>query len=248
MKCSNCGIDLPSNAKFCVSCGTKVNLKKTCSYCGAELPANAKFCISCGNSTTVENNKTQETANNTQKHDSKDNRDMYVSLTLFGEKFKFPTEEYGMRKYVKYYTDNIVSNLENVHSSIGNLQDFLDMYIGAIEYEYSNYLRQDIPMINKMGIQMNEMQLLNSVLGDLNGAKTYFSYISSVYNEITHEKIRKEMFPSFTRLSIGRLDKETKNIINTMVIFIIYNVQEIFTLLALLPSSFFFFFFSCCCW
>lgn len=74
--CRNCGNTLPSNAKFCLECGTKVeNLaenemicpacgKKTpkgkfcmecgsplankCTNCGAEVPQGGKFCLECG--------------------------------------------------------------------------------------------------------------------------------------------------------------------------------------------------------
>jgi len=54
MACSNCGSQLPPNAKFCLECGTKVEQKPrmvqptNCQNCGSELPPNAKFCLECG--------------------------------------------------------------------------------------------------------------------------------------------------------------------------------------------------------
>ena len=76
IQCSNCGNTLPANAKFCLECGTKVEIleenemicpkcgKKTpkgkfcmecgeslinkCPKCGTELPLNGKFCLECG--------------------------------------------------------------------------------------------------------------------------------------------------------------------------------------------------------
>lgn len=76
IKCPNCGNSLPSNAKFCLECGTKIeNLapnemicpncgKKTikgkfclecgspltnkCPNCGADVPSGGKFCLECG--------------------------------------------------------------------------------------------------------------------------------------------------------------------------------------------------------
>ena len=75
-KCPNCGSTLPANAKFCLECGTKIELpapdemicprcgKKTpkgkfciecgqplankCPNCGAEVPQGGKFCLECG--------------------------------------------------------------------------------------------------------------------------------------------------------------------------------------------------------
>lgn len=54
MACSNCGAQLPPNAKFCLECGTKVEQKPrmvqptNCQNCGSALPPNAKFCLECG--------------------------------------------------------------------------------------------------------------------------------------------------------------------------------------------------------
>lgn len=75
-KCPKCGSSLPPNAKFCLECGTKIEVlaenemicpqcgKKTpkgkfcaecgsplvnkCPNCGAEVPVGGKFCLECG--------------------------------------------------------------------------------------------------------------------------------------------------------------------------------------------------------
>lgn len=76
IECPNCGNKLPSGAKFCLECGTKIELldpnemicpscgEKTpkgkfcmkcgtplvnkCPNCGAEVPSGGKFCLECG--------------------------------------------------------------------------------------------------------------------------------------------------------------------------------------------------------
>ena len=46
MKCPKCGYENPSEALFCMKCGTKIERK--CPNCGAEYPEEALFCIKCG--------------------------------------------------------------------------------------------------------------------------------------------------------------------------------------------------------
>ncbi|MGL4338140.1 MAG: zinc-ribbon domain-containing protein, partial [Turicibacter sp.] len=52
--CSGCGHTLPEGAKFCVECGTKVQVQavpttKFCGECGSKVEVGAKFCNECGN-------------------------------------------------------------------------------------------------------------------------------------------------------------------------------------------------------
>jgi len=51
MICKNCGQTVPDGAKFCGSCGTRVQEERKggfCSICGAKLEPGAQFCASCG--------------------------------------------------------------------------------------------------------------------------------------------------------------------------------------------------------
>lgn len=51
IECPNCGTKLVANAKFCLECGSKIEIKKPafCSECGEALAPGAKFCSGCGN-------------------------------------------------------------------------------------------------------------------------------------------------------------------------------------------------------
>src|SRR5687767_3861450 len=44
--CNTCGSANPAEAKFCMSCGAK--LERRCPTCGTPAPPEAKFCMSCG--------------------------------------------------------------------------------------------------------------------------------------------------------------------------------------------------------
>lgn len=54
MKCNNCGAELQDNAKFCTSCGAKVENTapqggpRHCPNCGSQLAGDASFCTNCG--------------------------------------------------------------------------------------------------------------------------------------------------------------------------------------------------------
>jgi len=46
MKCPQCQHENPTQAKFCLQCGTRFAL--SCTKYRTELPASAKFCLECG--------------------------------------------------------------------------------------------------------------------------------------------------------------------------------------------------------
>lgn len=46
--CPNCNAPLESNAKFCPSCGARIQGEAHCTQCGAKLKPGAKFCGECG--------------------------------------------------------------------------------------------------------------------------------------------------------------------------------------------------------
>lgn len=52
MKCPSCGHGNPTDARFCMRCGTR--LAVACPACERELPADAMFCGYCGSSITVD--------------------------------------------------------------------------------------------------------------------------------------------------------------------------------------------------
>ncbi len=55
--CSKCGHELPDGAKFCGSCGNKIEAQKSeglvCKTCGSPLKVGAKFCGVCGSSASA---------------------------------------------------------------------------------------------------------------------------------------------------------------------------------------------------
>ena len=44
--CPRCGKENPTEAQFCMRCGTA--LHRTCSTCGTSNPPDAQFCLQCG--------------------------------------------------------------------------------------------------------------------------------------------------------------------------------------------------------
>ena len=49
VKCTNCGVSVDENAKFCPSCGNKMKVEKTaCIKCGEMITDGTKFCPECG--------------------------------------------------------------------------------------------------------------------------------------------------------------------------------------------------------
>src|SRR6266568_1977299 len=51
MMCSRCQQENPTQANFCMKCGTGLTL--TCAKCNTELPTGAAFCFACGQPMTL---------------------------------------------------------------------------------------------------------------------------------------------------------------------------------------------------
>lgn len=54
-KCEVCGHSNPSDAQFCMNCGSKIKTEIKCSNCQKVLPKDAKFCHHCGTKVGEEN-------------------------------------------------------------------------------------------------------------------------------------------------------------------------------------------------
>ena len=52
VRCSDCGMMIPANARFCPYCGHQQLLNQQCDNCGKNLMPGAKFCPRCGHSTS----------------------------------------------------------------------------------------------------------------------------------------------------------------------------------------------------
>jgi len=46
--CPKCGIDTPSESRYCYKCGYQLVVETRCTNCGRELPGNARYCMFCG--------------------------------------------------------------------------------------------------------------------------------------------------------------------------------------------------------
>ena len=46
MNCPSCNTENPDGARFCMTCGTRMD--RSCASCGNDLPEGAAFCPNCG--------------------------------------------------------------------------------------------------------------------------------------------------------------------------------------------------------
>lgn len=86
--CLNCGTELPSDARFCLSCGAS-QTPRLCENCGAELAPEARFCMSCGSPCALDPElraETQDVARPTTQSTSR-----RVTSVLFADLVGFTT-------------------------------------------------------------------------------------------------------------------------------------------------------------
>ena len=48
VECQECGSQNDANAKYCISCGTKITQERKCANCGQVLDESTKYCPECG--------------------------------------------------------------------------------------------------------------------------------------------------------------------------------------------------------
>ena len=64
MLCPQCEHENPTEANFCLNCGTR--LAKVCPQCQQVLPPEAKFCMVCGQALTAASSPDSQEAQSTQ--------------------------------------------------------------------------------------------------------------------------------------------------------------------------------------
>ena len=69
MKCKKCNTDNDNNNKFCIHCGSELNIQSStgtlyCPACGIENNKTASFCAHCGNNLSSVNNSSSSKAKN----------------------------------------------------------------------------------------------------------------------------------------------------------------------------------------
>ena len=85
MKCKVCGQELKNGAKFCVKCGTKVEIEEQnasfrkddeqrCSVCGKSLKPGAKFCSKCGSRVILSDLSSEESIPEEENHGQSDRK------------------------------------------------------------------------------------------------------------------------------------------------------------------------------
>lgn len=104
--CSVCGSVVPSEARFCPTCGEAV--APACHRCGSELPTGARFCPGCGadqkpsEEAAVEERKVisvlfADLVGFTAHSDQADPEDVRARLTVYHRRIREDTERFGGR-------------------------------------------------------------------------------------------------------------------------------------------------------
>lgn len=86
MNCTNCGKELPENAKFCAECGARVEKSNTCPNCGEALKPEARFCHNCGEALQVYEQKptaAQETGESKTKQSWLHSFGVFLLIPIF---------------------------------------------------------------------------------------------------------------------------------------------------------------------
>jgi len=101
MKCTNCGFENPSDARFCQNCGRQ--LDQRCLNCGTLNPPDARFCKNCGNSLT-------DSRSSPPQQDSRLSRLTSSTPAALAEKIRSSTSLAGERRIVTALFADVVDS------------------------------------------------------------------------------------------------------------------------------------------
>lgn len=121
MICKNCGVEVSDGAKFCQSCGSKVediDTNRFCISCGNMIKADEKFCSKCGKniSNKNENEKTQLVSNIKTSNVNKS-----IVFTAIGTIISLLLRLFLQREYIFY----LGSNTRRAMGISGDVKAFL---------------------------------------------------------------------------------------------------------------------------
>lgn len=123
MFCSECNNELPTNAKFCMVCGTKVKVNDICIECGEKIIPGAKFCLHCGHkveSTSVAN---------------KNNSDI-ENYNLYGYTLVIPNNDIKLHKIINNLSDHAYQIILKEYESAGNLGRIVEQFPTIVKNGY----------------------------------------------------------------------------------------------------------------
>jgi Double zinc ribbon len=133
LACSNCGIELSDNARFCGDCGTLVEAQEQkpdyCANCFAELPEGVKFCLQCGKPAVIAQPNYPRPEND---------KAIYEDLETTSPK----QEKYRERKAVYEATGEYPMRGEGIEDFEQNEWIIVERAIKWVEYETSDLVER----------------------------------------------------------------------------------------------------------
>lgn len=157
--CTECSVNLPTGAKFCLECGAKVIPRGICPECETKLPEHAKFCLECGTPVAPSAPKPTPAPTDTKViEDSKMTINSNYSKCMFLniatiEDTDFPTPvgigknpiiilaSEDEEKFLGLIGEDISKSKEILGDSFA---DILGGYIDHIQKEFSKFYKSDI--------------------------------------------------------------------------------------------------------
>lgn len=175
MLCAVCKNELPENAKFCMSCGTKVVLENKCSSCGEVLVPGAKFCLNCG-----------QKVNNIDKVEIESNIELY---DLYGSTIRIPIDDVKLHKLISNMSDHAYDIILKKYVAAGGLQSAAADFPKIVKKAYKSCANKVLNVITKTtkryDITENDILNLTNSYANINQLK---EYLKEQYEELQNEK------------------------------------------------------------
>ena len=191
MDCPKCGTTIVSGAKFCFSCGAKIDDSVSCPKCKIKLPSGAKFCFHCGTKLKKTNvNKTPASVPQKRK-----NVPLTKKMSIYSYPIIVPVDEVAIYLVIDNISKTAGDAALQAYKKYGSLESVIAGFPKLAEALYDGIAKTMLELLAKHfnRYEVSEEDILRGSCDVMTGLADFYKALCQAYNKFTGEKRSEEL-------------------------------------------------------